>query len=425
MAERGLGYTEAPADMFANDAGVIENGQGAQFRSVFFSAKANGAQFESDPISASGNQFGAELSGSNARGAQFDADFSKKDAKPTQFLSSIFTEEGDMTDFNGAKPVMTVRDNEFKVSLVDGASGSSATNKLSIVASGDSLTSKFGVVVFGVDNSGNAVSIPVGTNGVKVEASDLDIRDLVFATDKVDVSGSSVTVSATDLDIRDLAFATDKVDVSGSEVSLDSATLAALENITVSATDLDIRDLAFATDKVDVSGSEVSLDSATLAALEDITVSATDLDIRDLSHASDSVKIGDGTDFLAVNTDGSINVNVTLPGGKVCDYKTSATVGVGAEVIHMYPVTSGKKFSGNSILVGARGAVKVRFGLSTDGIAMSTVKGVYFQDPKENCDHEIDCLELLGDGTKAIAVGITNLDGQSSDVYSTLQGYEN
>jgi hypothetical protein len=40
-------------------------------------------------------------------------------------------------------------------------------------------------------------------------------------------------------------------------------------------------------------------------------VAATDLDIRDLSHAQDSVKIGDGTDLLAVNADGSINVNAS------------------------------------------------------------------------------------------------------------------
>lgn len=72
----------------------------------------------------------------------------------------------------------------------------------------------------------------------------------------------SITVVATDLDIRDLAFATDKVDVTGSEVSLDSATLAALENITVSATDLDIRNLVFATDKVDVSGSSIEVAEA-------------------------------------------------------------------------------------------------------------------------------------------------------------------
>jgi hypothetical protein len=70
-------------------------------------------------------------------------------------------------------------------------------------------------------------------------------------------------------------------------------------------------DLDFADDSVTAHQGgtwEVSLDAATLAALESITVTATDLDIRDLTHVSDSVKIGDGTDFLAVNTDGSINV---------------------------------------------------------------------------------------------------------------------
>lgn len=85
-------------------------------------------------------------------------------------------------------------------------------------------------------------------------------------------------------------------------------------SVVVSGTNIDIRDLVFATDKVDVSGSEVSLDATTLAALENITVSATDLDIRDLSHSQDSIKIGDGTDFLEVNADGSINVNLTDDG---------------------------------------------------------------------------------------------------------------
>jgi hypothetical protein len=39
-----------------------------------------------------------------------------------------------------------------------------------------------------------------------------------------------------------------------------------------------------------------------------IDVTATNLDIRDLTHISDSVKVGDGTNLLAVNADGSINV---------------------------------------------------------------------------------------------------------------------
>src|SRR3990167_6065317 len=124
-----------------------------------------------------------------------------------------------------------------------------------------------------------ATPVPVSgtvsvTEPVTVDATNLDIRDLTFITDKVDASGSSgvgVTgiffqatqpVSATDLDIRDLAFATDKVDISGSSVdvaSLDQYTPVAGRlpvdgsGVTqpVSATNLDIRDLVFATDKID------------------------------------------------------------------------------------------------------------------------------------------------------------------------------
>jgi hypothetical protein len=66
-----------------------------------------------------------------------------------------------------------------------------------------------------INDGGNSITVD---GAVTVSATDLDIRSLVFATDKVDVSGSSITVTATDLDIRDLAFATDKVDVSGSSV---------------------------------------------------------------------------------------------------------------------------------------------------------------------------------------------------------------
>lgn len=161
----------------------------------------------------------------------------------------------------------------------------------------------------------------------------------------VDDGGGSITVDAVDLDIRDLAFATDKVDVSGSSVSISGDVNVTQGtspwvigdgggSITVDAVNLDIRDLAFATDKVDVGGSIVALDSTTLAALESITVQngagasavniqdggnsitvdAVDLDIRDLSHSQDSVKIGDGTDFLAINGDGSINAQFTESG---------------------------------------------------------------------------------------------------------------
>lgn len=66
------------------------------------------------------------------------------------------------------------------------------------------------------------------------------------------LTNASIAVTANNLDIRDLAFATDKVDVSGSSVSI-SGTVAVTQSTSpwvVSATDLDIRDLAAATDSV-------------------------------------------------------------------------------------------------------------------------------------------------------------------------------
>lgn len=82
-------------------------------------------------------------------------------------------------------------------------------------------------------------------------------------TDTLAINGDgslNATVTATDLDIRNLVFATDKVDVSGSTLG--------------------------ANDGVDIG--DVTINNASLV------VTATDLDIRDLIHTQDSMAIGDG-----------------------------------------------------------------------------------------------------------------------------------
>jgi hypothetical protein len=239
-----------------------------------------------------------------------------------------------------------------------------------------SVAIKDGANQLAIDGSGNISAV--------VSATDLDVRDLAFATDSVDVSGSEVsldaatlaaleniTVSATDLDIRDLAFATDKVDVSNSVVALDAGTLAALENITVSATDLDVRDLVFATDKVDVSGSTVTIDAGSLAALESITVQngagasavniqdggnsltvdAVDLDIRDLVFATDKVDVS-----------GSV---ITTTQGAYTSWKnTQETVGLTAVQLVATPLASRDEIviqntTGKDFWVGPTSAVTI------------------------------------------------------------------
>lgn len=90
-------------------------------------------------------------------------------------------------------------------------------------------------------------------------------------------------------------------------------TLAQIANtVTVQATNLDIRDLAFATDSVTAhQGGTWTIDSITNA----VTVQATNLDIRDLTHTADSVRVGDGTDFWAIDSTGI---------GRTADYHTAA-----------------------------------------------------------------------------------------------------
>lgn len=130
---------------------------------------------------------------------------------------------------------------------------------------------------------------------------------------KTSITNASIAVTATDLDIRNLTFATDTLDVSGSTVELGATTLAALESITVVATNLDIRDLVFATDKVDTSGSTVELGATTLAALESITVVATDLDIRNLTFATDTLDVSGSTvDLGATSLAALENITVTM-----------------------------------------------------------------------------------------------------------------
>jgi len=119
----------------------------------------------------------------------------------------------------------------------------------------------------------------------------------------VNIINASIEVTATDLDIRDLDAAQDNVAISdGTDVLAINAdgSINVGNTVTVQATDLDIRDLTQA--------DEITVFQGTSPWI----VSATDLDIRDLTHVSDSIKIGDGTDFLAINADGSINVNADI-----------------------------------------------------------------------------------------------------------------
>jgi hypothetical protein len=172
----------------------------------------------------------------------------------------------------------------------------------------------------------DALKVNLSNSSIAVTATDLDIRDLAFATDKVDISGSSnvavtdgggsLTVDAVNLDIRDLAFATDKVDISGSS------------NVGVTATDFDIRNLDYSQDNIQIksaAGVALAIDASGFITAKQGTspwvVSATDLDIRDLSASQDKVQAwlrdGAGTAITSTLDGAKQAVDVHLAGSDV------------------------------------------------------------------------------------------------------------
>lgn len=231
-----------------------------------------------------------------------------------------------------------------------------------------------------------------------VPGSEIKITD---GTDDLAINGDgsiNAIVSATDLDVRNLVFADDKVDVSGSVVALDAPTLAALESITVQngagANAVNIQDGG-----------------------NSITVDAVDLDVRNLSASQDNIAISDGTDSLAINTDGSINVKIVdgTPGTSINSYNTVANVAGGANSTHTYTST------GNFYLtqIEASGSGKLKIEVQVNG----TTRFVQFNSTA-NTNMSITLSQpILATSGQTVTVIRTNRENQSQDVYSTISGY--
>jgi hypothetical protein len=333
-----------------------------------------------------------------------------------------------MADFDSSLPIRTQNAGDAIVKVADATVPS---QQLKVESDGSinvngTLTLSPGAEVKITDGTDDLAINADGSLNAVVSATNLDIRDLAFATDKVDVSGSSI--SATDLDIRDLSSAQDSVEVlqashddlnANANLQVGNADVAngnpvpvsdAGGSLTVDASDLDIRDLAFATDKVDVSGSSVS-------------VSATDLDIRDLTHASDSVKVGDGTEFLAINSDGSINVKLSDRSGLEIDsYNTASALAGGASDNHDYTATGAFRLTS----VEASGSGKMKIEVQIETAAASNVfntKFVQFNSTASpNMSIQLKSPILVSSGAR-VRVIRTNRDNQAQDVYSTILGY--
>lgn len=132
-----------------------------------------------------------------------------------------------------------------------------------------------------------------------------------------------------------------------------------------------------------------------------------------------SVKVTDGVDDIAVNTNGSLNVNVisSVDADPVSDYDTAADIASSASSTHTYLTTS--LFMLDRIWASASGKLKIEVKVGPVGSEVSKYVG-FSSTSNPN-------INLPGDGLKVpsgqnILVIRTNLDNQTMDVYSTVVG---
>jgi hypothetical protein len=269
------------------------------------------------------------------------------------------------------------------------------------------------------DDAGNVASITGGALDVNatvtLETAYVDDSAFTIGTDKVNAQGY-------------LADETTPDSVDEGDIGIARMTLTRIQLATID----------------DGAGNRLAIDGSgyiTSNINGTVTVSASDLDIRDLTHVSDSVSIGDGTtladvldgtidalyvaitdgtDSLAINADGSINVVVAgASGTKVHDYKT-ATPGAGASDNHDYTVSTGP-FELSRVEWAGSGKIKVE--VQVGPIASLVTKAVGFSE-KDSKDYiEFNpTLSVPATGTGTVRVIVTNRQGAAVDVYSTIMG---
>lgn len=169
---------------------------------------------------------------------------------------------------------------------------------------------------------------------------------------------------------------------------------------------------------IDDNGASITVDG-TVAISGTVTVTATDLDIRDLTHVSDSVKVGDGTDFLAINTDGSINVVMqSSTGTAIANYDQAAALASAASDNHDY-TASGGTFEPTSVSVSGEslGTFTILANAVTIAILRTSVEN-------PNAVYEFPDGFSIAD-TQVLRVTRTNDSNKAHNFESTINGYQN
>ena len=266
-----------------------------------------------------------------------------------------------------------------------------------------------GVLVQGSDGS-NYQDIAVNSSGhvlvdiqdselvVNIEGDYVDDSAFVIGTDRLIAVGGVATSDAVDAgDVgafamtvnRELLTSDDLVSVAGTAVDVNAGNVSAGTLRVVLASDQPV----------------VSIDDNGGS----LTVDAVNLDIRDLTHVSDSVQIGDGTDLLAVNSDGSINV-VVAGGTPVNDFATAVIVKDTPATVNSYSPSAGTDHI-LRIDVSGSGFMKVDIKFGTTS-SEASILVAFNSTANPNVSFELRDLDILS--TETILVECTNLENNAS-----------
>lgn len=295
------------------------------------------------------------------------------------------------TKDDGAIALLTTIDAD--TSNLDVALSTRASEATLSTVAGDT-TSIDGKLVDGNDIGDVTINNAAGASAVNIQDGGNSIT--------IDDGGASLTVDAADLDIRDLTSVSDSVEV------LQSTHDDLNANANLQVGDADV-----------ANGNPVPMSDAGGS----LTVDAVDLDIRDLSDATDSVSIGDGTDTLAVNTDGSINVKISDRSGvEQLDYDTAAAVASAATSNHDYTTTGAFRLEQVHITASSRMKAEIQIETAAASGVFNTAAVLFTSESDLNADWTPQSPPLVASGAR-VRVIRTNRDNQAQDLYSTITGF--
>lgn len=354
-----------------------------------------------------------------------------------------------MADFNSSLPVRTENNGDVVAKIGDGTTPSQF---LAVDASGR-------IVVKSADGTGNLLTsqangaqqaLDVGINVAGVQVDPRAIRALTSGTDSVTaVQGTSPWVTKDQADgpvtpgtvasFSQLAGgqynSTPPTLTNGQQVALQVDASGRLIVTSASSDDHNYgtvgantlrtaAQIGNATGAADFNFGAAGAQTLRVAALPG---NATGLaDFNNGATGAQTIRVAANLAIAGANVSGSNPVPVTITGAttgtEVLDFKQATSVAANASDTHTYTITATKTLTLQHIQAAASGKIKVEIKLGTIGAEVTKVI-LFNSTANPVVDYVFAAPQNLPD-TEDVKVIITNLDNQSQNVYSTIEGYE-